>query len=198
MSKQIDFFYKGCLIDIDKYLTSRKKILTIEQLLGALSETVFYYEILTDSEVYEKATLDALSRHLISDFFGYEVRGTFVYTENRKKYIGINIEFGRIGENYAFDDEGHDKLATPKNMAKYYDYEHLIPSEGYGEVRKTLSNKDRKLITKDGKLKLPKFFKDDIYPVDPSGEAYYLDSLEVTFKLSYVTDDNLLDYIEIV
>lgn len=191
MSRKIDFFYKGCLIDIDRYMSSRKKILTIEQLLRLLSETRFYYEILTDLEVYEKATLDALSRHFINEFFGYEAQGTFVYIEDGKQYIGMSIEFDKISGNYVFDDEGYDKPATPKNMIKYYDYDQPTRWNDFCD------EDDFKLI-KDGKLKVPRFFKDNIYPVDPSGEAYYLDSKEVTFKLSYVEYDNILDYIEIV
>lgn len=193
---EIVFFHKGKqILNVDEYIESqksRKKIPTIGKLLNILCEMTLHYEILTELEVCEKPTLDWLSGHYINEFFGNNVKCCEIYREGRKQYVIVAIDFDQIGDNYVFDEEGHDKSATTKNMKKYCDYDKL-PKNVRGK---------HKLLSKGGKLRVPDVFKDHVYPQDPSSEFdHYLDSVKVTFKFDHVEDcelgDGIFDFIEI-
>lgn len=192
---ELVFFHKGKqILDVDEYIKSQKsrKIPTIEKLLNILSETTLHYEILTELEVCEKATLNWLDGHYINEFFGNVVKCCEIYCKNRKQYLIIAIDFDKIGDNYVFDDEGHNKPATTKNIKKYC---------GYDKLPKNVRG-DHKLLSKEGKLKVPDIFKDHVYPQDPSSEFdNYLDSIKVTFKFDHVEDcelgNDIFDFIKI-
>ena len=185
LKTEIVFFHKGKqILDVDEYIesrTSRKKIPTIGKLLSVLGETTFHYEIFTELEVCEKATLSWLSGHYIDDYFGYSTSCLEVYRKKGKQYLSVSIEFDRIGVHcYTFDDDGHEERATTKNMKKYH---------------------DGNLLSKEGKLRVPEVFRDHVYPEDPTGIDNHLDSVKVTFKFSHVDDcglgDGIFDFIEI-
>lgn len=183
---EIIFFHKGKeILDVDEFIesqTSRKKIPAIGKLLSVLGETTFHYEILTELEVCEKPTLDRLCGHYINEFFGYSTGYLEVYRKEGKQYLSVSIEFDQINGNYTFDEDGYEECATSKNMKKYCDY----------------CGGD--LLTKEGKLKVPDVFEDDIYPEDPTGVDNYLDSVKVTIKFDHVEDcelNNIFEFIEI-
>jgi NAD-dependent dihydropyrimidine dehydrogenase PreA subunit len=184
LKTEIVFFHKGKqILDVGEYIesrTSRKKIPTIGKLLSVLGETTFHYEIFTELEVCEKATLSWLSGHYIDDYFGYSTSCLEVYRKKGKQYLSVSIEFDRIGVHcYTFDDDGHEERATTKNMKKYH---------------------DGNLLSKEGKLRVPEVFRDHVYPEDPTGIDNHLDSVKVTFKFSHVDDcelSNIFEFIEI-
>lgn len=196
VSKQTEiiFFHNNKkVLDVEKYIgsqASHEKIPTIGELLSILCEATFHYEILTKLEVCEKPTLDGLARHYIDDFFGYSVGCIDVYRKYNKQYLSISIDFDRIGGDdcepdftvdYTFDDDDFDEKATTKNMKKYCNYD--------------------KILSKEGKMKIPEMFKEEINPEDPTGVNNYLDGVKVAFKFDHVDNcesSNIFDFVEIV
>lgn len=132
---------------------------TIDEVLAALQNTIFYYEILTDQKVCAEATEDALHRHYLNDFGGYATNGYEIIQLKNKQYLLIWIY---IHPDIEYLEEDTELIATPKNIKKCFD--------------------DINLPLKNGKFILPKEFEDSIYPEDPKGEDKYIDSVNATFK----------------
>jgi len=199
---EIVFFHKGKkILNIEEYIESQlscKKIPTIGKILDVLTETTFHYKIITELEICEKATVDGLAGHYINEFLGTYAQCYDIYRKGREQYVIVCVDFNKIGGNYVFDEEGYGKSATSRNMKKYCDYDKLTKND-----RSRLNfGGSHKLLSKEGKLRVPGVFKDYVYPQDQSSEFdHYLDSVKVTFKFDHVEDceigNNIFEFVEV-
>lgn len=158
---------------------------TIGNVIEWLYSNVFYYEIMTNEEIEPDPTEDALHRHILEDFVGFDSNSYEVlyHIDDRKWYLLMTLEIG----NYC--DEYEHLPATVSNLR-------LATSDCPEMIFSNHSDTFDRTDESQGKFIIPESFFDSVYPVDE--DDYYGNSIDVTFKFAKVEDDRLIKYLKIM
>lgn len=140
-------------------------MLTIGDLIKIIEDSVFYYQIITDKLVDSYVTCDALQRHHLEDFIGFQAQGYQVECQGVQQFLTLSL----TSHDYTCDGDYLDLPATSDNIREAF-----VDHPG--------------LISFDGRIIIVKSFKDSIYVDDE-----WIDDVE--FRFTKVSDSHLLQYI---